>query len=208
VSGIYRQPVPVRRFDAPSISRVGANAEHSGLAVWGAVGSEGRLRHLERIQMRQVFTSAETARFVSAGELTLSLMWRPSAISVIGYYFWQPARPAYYLKAAERERVDIFNTERAIFADTIAAGFTEDQAGDMYDRVECSGVATAMVLDDERCVVWFWVKLGADLIVSHERTFDVQEGTALAERRVEDFRSANNAWIRTHDSLPPTELRD
>ena len=203
MSGIYRQPVPAQRFDAPTISRVGANAEHPGLAVWGAVGSEGRLRHLEGQQMRQLFASAKAARFVAAGELTLSLMWRPTAGSCFGYYFWQPASPAYYLKAAERERVDIFNTERPIFADTIAAGFTEDQAVDMHDRVERSGVATAMVLDDERCVVWFWVKLGADLIVSHERTFDVQEGTALAERRVEDFRSANNAWIRTHDSPPP-----
>ena len=201
MSGIYRQAIAPRRFADPTIPLVGVNSEHKAMESWGAVGAENQMRRLEIEQMGQFFRSARAARFVAAGDLTVSFLWRPSNGAIAGYYFWQPASPAYYLSAAERERLDTFSQVKAIFTDSATVGFTAEQAADLYDRVERSGVAAAMVIDDVRAVVWVWVKLGMDMVATHECLFSVEEGTALAERRVTEFRSANDAWLAAHEPL-------
>ena len=205
MTGIYRQAIAPRRFADPTSPLIGANSEHKAMESWGAVGAENQMRHLEMKQMGQFFRSARAARFVAAGDLTVSFLWRPSNGAIAGYYFWQPASPAYYLSAAERERLDTFSQVKPIFTDSATVGFTTEQARDLYDRVEQSGVAAAMVIDDVRAVVWVWMKLGMDMVATHECLFSVEEGTALAERRVTEFRSANDAWLAANDFPPPHE---
>ncbi len=192
MTSVYKAPIRPRRLP-PGSDLVGSNADHLDAAAWGTISTEEMLRTLE-VRNSAIFTrTAESAR-VLAGGLTLSQVWRPSDGGIIGHCFWEPVHPTVMLAATWRERDDALSV-KPYFADSDSVGLTREQSAGMWNRVQSTGCSTVMVIDEDsgRALVWLWVKLGQDLIATHERLWSVADGVGMEASRVAAFQAVNKA---------------
>lgn len=192
MTSVYRAPIAPRRL-APDSDLIGCNADHQDAAAWGIVTTEEMLRTLE-VRNSAIFARTVESARVLAGGLTLSQVWRPSDGGIIGHCFWEPVHPAVILAAASRERDDALSL-KPFFWDSDSAGLTREQRTGMWNRVLSTGCSTVMVIDEDagRALFWMWVKLGQDVIATHERCWSVADGVGMEASRVEAFQAVNKA---------------